>query len=241
MFVVPHYGRVGHTTMGYRQWWYSSNAEYWDVAHPWQAVSGSRCNGRAGRHFVPRPFSVIFCLDHVPANWQELVKPRSLSGDEAGMKLLSLKIRTRSFFDNLEATFGWSEMGVDPSHEEGLASAPPARIEGESRSDLSGWANRAPRAPASVKPKSTPPKERQDKEREREREKGGESLRPSPLLGNEGAIRIRKTCLQQRCLQCQPIRGELDQELIGLQTLLQLHHLQFLQQCHVRLIVGLGG
>ncbi|ERN16455.1 hypothetical protein AMTR_s00052p00200930 [Amborella trichopoda] len=65
--------------------------------------------------------------DYYPASWQELAKPHSLSGDEDGMKLLSLKRRTRSFFDNLEVIFG---KGVDPSREEGLAQAPLARIEG---------------------------------------------------------------------------------------------------------------
>ncbi|ERN17901.1 hypothetical protein AMTR_s00047p00225800 [Amborella trichopoda] len=146
--VVPHYGRVGHTTAGYRRWWDNFNAEYWDVAHPWQAVSGSRCDDRARS------------LDHYLTNWQELVEPCSLSGDEKEVKLLSLKRRTR---------------GADPSREEGLALAPPARIEGESRSGSSGQASHASRAPAFVNPKNAPPKDREDREGERKRKTGRES------------------------------------------------------------------
>ncbi|ERN17290.1 hypothetical protein AMTR_s00037p00014430 [Amborella trichopoda] len=109
-----------------------SNAEYWGATHPWKVVSGSRRDGRAGRGLVPPPFSIIFGLDHCLANWQELAKPHSLSGDEEVMRLLSLKRKTRSFFNNLDVIFGRSERSVNPSCEEGLASTSPDRVEGES-------------------------------------------------------------------------------------------------------------
>ncbi|ERN00442.1 hypothetical protein AMTR_s00100p00118360 [Amborella trichopoda] len=83
------------------------------AAHPWQAVSGPRRNGRAGRRFVPPPFSVIFDLVHYLTNLQELAKPRSSRGDEDGMRLLSLTRKTQSFFDNLEVTFSRRESSVD--------------------------------------------------------------------------------------------------------------------------------
>ncbi|ERN10884.1 hypothetical protein AMTR_s00167p00042230 [Amborella trichopoda] len=159
---------------GYWRWWDSSNADYWGVAHPWQADGGSRCDGRATNSLFPPPFSIIFCLDHYSTNWQELVKPCSLSGDEEGMKLLSLKRRTRSFFYDLEAIFGWSERGVHPSCEEGLAPTLSSRIEGQYHSGSSVQASHTSKPPSSIKPKNTPPKEREDRERERERQRESE-------------------------------------------------------------------
>ncbi|ERN00395.1 hypothetical protein AMTR_s00104p00141150, partial [Amborella trichopoda] len=97
---------VGHMTVGYRLWWDSSNAECRGAAHLWLAVIGSKHDSRAVRHFVPPPFFVIFSLDHYPADWQELVRPCLLSGDENRMKLLSLRRKTKSFFDNLEVIVG---------------------------------------------------------------------------------------------------------------------------------------
>ncbi|ERN10366.1 hypothetical protein AMTR_s00026p00105230 [Amborella trichopoda] len=49
------------------------------------------------------------------------VKPRLLSRDEDGMKLLSLKKKMRSFFDKLEVIFDWGEGDVAPPQEEELA------------------------------------------------------------------------------------------------------------------------
>ncbi|ERN02501.1 hypothetical protein AMTR_s00083p00020760 [Amborella trichopoda] len=111
----------------------------------------NRRDGRAGRRLIP-PFSIIFCLDHHPAEWQKLVMPHLLSGDEDGRILLSLKKKMRSFFDNLEVIFGWGEGGVVPPQEEELAPASNARPEGKT-----------PRPLDFVKPKSAPPKEREDK------------------------------------------------------------------------------
>ncbi|ERN02559.1 hypothetical protein AMTR_s00087p00040780 [Amborella trichopoda] len=98
------------------------------------------------------------------------------------MKLLSLRRRTWSLFDNLAAIFGRSERGAHLSHGEGFAPASSTRIEGESRPGSSVRASRAPRDHVFVEPKSTPPKKREDGERERKRKRGREP-RPSPLLG----------------------------------------------------------
>ncbi|ERM97560.1 hypothetical protein AMTR_s00200p00030510 [Amborella trichopoda] len=135
-------------------------------------VRAGRHDGRAGRRLVPPPFSIIFDLDDHLADWWKLAKPRLLSEDEDGMKLLSLKKKTRSFFNKLDAIFGWGEWGVAPPQEEELASVPRACLRVKlilTRLDGGGKIRRG-----------------------RERERGGQSLHPFLLLLLERERHSRK-------------------------------------------------
>ncbi|ERM97484.1 hypothetical protein AMTR_s00125p00072870 [Amborella trichopoda] len=85
---------------------------------------------------TPRPSS-FFChlqLGSSSCGLAGLAKPHLLSEDEDGMKLLSLKKKTRSFFDKLEVIFGLGEGGVAPPQEGEFAPAPRARPKDETRS-----------------------------------------------------------------------------------------------------------